>query len=90
MLSALEEPVQEEEEEEHKDAHVPDSIEWVQLRDDQGRTYYWSRRTRMTEWKPPPGIRVVWVGTKCSGEGVYYWHKDTRASRFDLPPLPPG
>ena len=80
----------EEEKEEQVDAHVSDSIEWVQLCDDKGRTYYWNRRTRMTAWKPPPGIRVVWVGARNAEGEVYYWHTDTRDSRFDLPPLPPG
>ena len=61
MVRALEELAQEEEKEEQKDAHVPDSTEWVQLCDDTCRTYYWNRRTRTTKWKPPPGIRVVWV-----------------------------
>ena len=50
---------------------------------------FWNRRTRETKWKPPPGIRVVWVGEKGSGEEVWYWHKGTRASTYDLPPLPP-
>ena len=52
---------------ENADMHLPESAEWVQSRDDKGRTYYWNRRTRATRWKPPPGIRVVWVGEKFSG-----------------------
>ena len=67
----------------HVDMHLPDSAEWVQSRD-----HYWNRRTRVTRWKPPPGIRVVWVGETGSGGEVWYWHRGTRASTYDLPPLP--
>ena len=88
VVSSLEEPVQEEKEE-HQVSPMPDSIEWVQLSDDKGRTYYWNRRTRVTRWKPLPGIRVVWVGEKDSGGEVWYWHNGTRVSTYDLPPLPP-
>ena len=70
--------------------HLPESAEWVQLRDEAtSRPYFWNRCTRETKWKPPPGIRVVWVGEKGSGEEVWYWHKGSRASTYDLPPLPP-
>ena len=70
--------------------HLPESVEWVQLRDEAtSRTYFWNRRTRETNWKPPPGIRVVWVGQTTEGGGVWYWHKRTRASTCELPPLPP-
>ena len=63
----------------------------AQLRDEAtSKPYFWNRRTRATKWKPPPGIRVVWVGEKGSGGEVWYWHKGTRASTCDLPPLPPG
>ena len=87
-MSSLEEPVQEEKEE-HQVSPMPDSIEWVQLCDDKGKTYYWNRRTSTTRWKPPPGMRVVWVGTEGSRGGLCYWHKDTRASSYTLSPLPP-
>ena len=43
---------EEEEEEVTAQAHVPDSLEWVQL-------YYWNRRTNATVWKPPPDVKVV-------------------------------
>ena len=69
----------------HVDVHLPDSAEWVQMRDDAtSKPYFWNRRTRATMWKPPPGIRVVWVGEKGSGGEVWYWHKGTRASTCDL------
>ena len=71
--------------------HLPESVEWVQLRDEAtSRPYFWNRRTRETKWKPPPGIRVVWVGVTTEGGGIWYWHKGTRASTYELPPLPPG
>ena len=51
---------------------VCDSVEWGgELCDVQGITYFWNRRTHMTRWKPPPGIRVVWVGERLS-EGVFF------------------
>ena len=41
-------------------APLPDSIEWVQLRDGSaGKTYYWFRSTRATVWKAPDGVEVV-------------------------------
>ena len=71
--------------------HLPESVEWVQLRDEAtSRPYFWNRRTRETKWKPPPGIRVVWVGQATEGGGIWYWHKGTRANTHVLPPLPPG
>ena len=46
-------------------AQLEDSVEWVRLRDgNSGKTYYWNRRTFSTVWKPPPGVRVVWVGER--------------------------
>ena len=68
---------------------MPYSIEWVQLSDDKDRTSYWNRRTRGTRWKPPPGIRVVWVGERTEEREVWYWHRGNRVSTYDLPPLPP-
>ena len=69
--------------------HLPESAEWVQLRDEAtSGPYFWNRRTRETKWKPPPDIRVVWVGEMTEWGGIWYWHKETRASTYDLPPLP--
>ena len=73
-------------------AQLEVSVEWVLLEDDNsGKPYYWNRRTFSTVWKPPPGVKVVWVGERNerregsgTGTGV------TRVSTFDLPPLPPG
>ena len=73
----------------HVDEHLPESAEWVQSRDPNGKTYFWNRRTRVAQWKPPPGIRVVWVGETGSGGEAWYGHKETRASTYDLPVLPP-
>ena len=59
-----------------EDALVPDSIEWVQLRDgDAGKTYFWNRRTRATVWKSPPGVKVVWFGERTEEGGSWYWHR---------------
>ena len=73
----------------HVDEHLPESAEWVQSRDPNGKTFFWNRRTRVAQWKPPPGIRVVCVGEKPKEGQAWYWHKETRASTCDLPPLPP-
>ena len=71
-------------------AQLEGSVEWVQLRDgNSGKTYYWNRRTFSTVWKPPPGVKVVWVGERNEEGGVWCWHRDTRVSTFDLPPVPP-
>ena len=81
VVSSLEERFQEEKEEEEP---VLESAEWVQSRDPTGKTYYWNRRSRVTGWKPPPGIRVVWVGEQGSEGVVWYLHKVTRARTYDL------
>ena len=54
------------------------------------KTCYWNRRTGASVWKPPPGVKVVWVGTEDEEAVRSYWDRRTRVSRFDLPPLPPG
>ena len=70
---------------------MPDSIEWVQLRDgNAGKTHHWNRRIRASVWKAPAGVEVVWFGTRDEKWVLYYWHTDTRVSTYDLPPLPPG
>ena len=72
-------------------AQLEDSVEWVRLRDDtSGKPYFWNRRTRASAWKPPPGVKVVWIGERNEEGLIWYWHRDTRVSTFDLPPLPPG
>ena len=89
VVSSLEEPVQEEEKEEHQVSPMPDSIEWVELSDANGRTYFWNRRSQATVWKTPPGVQIVWVGERDEEGDVWYWHRRTRASGYFLPPLPP-
>ena len=38
---------------------------WVELHDDvKSKTYCWNRRTRLSSWLPPEGIKVVWVGMR--------------------------
>ena len=72
-------------------APLPDSIEWVQLRERHaGKTYCWNRRTHSTVWQAPAGVEVVWVGERDEEGAVYYWHRDMRVSTFVLPPLPLG
>ena len=38
---------------------LPESIEWVELSDANGRPYFWNRRTQATVRKAPPGVQVV-------------------------------
>ena len=46
-------------------APLPDSVEWVQLRERHaGETYYWNRRTNSTVWQAPAGFDVVWIGDR--------------------------
>ena len=68
---------------------LPDSIEWVELSDANGRPYFWNRRSQATARKAPPGVQVVWVGVKDEEGGTWYWHRCTRATGYTLPPLPP-
>ena len=68
---------------------LPESIEWVELSDANGRCYFWNRRTQATVRKAPPGVQVVWVGVKDEVGATWYWHRLTRATGYLLPPLPP-
>ena len=68
---------------------LPESIEWVEFSDANGRTYFWNRRTNASVWKTPPGVRVVWVGAGDEIGGFWFWHRLTRATTYLLPPLPP-
>ena len=68
---------------------LPDSIEWVELSDANGKPYFWNRRSQATVRKAPPGVQVVWVGVKDEVGGTWYWHRRTRATGYLLPPLPP-
>ena len=68
---------------------LPQSIEWVEFSDANGRTYFWNRRTNGSVWKTPPGVRVVWVGAGDEICGFWFWHRLTRATSYTLPPLPP-
>ena len=85
VVSSLEEPVQEEKKEEHQVSPMPDSIEWVELCDDKGKTHFWNRRSNETAWNP---IKVVWVGTKDSRQGLACQHvrPPSFASRVKEPP----
>ena len=89
VVTSLEEPVQEVKQEEHQVSPTPDSIEWVELCDAYGRTYFWNRRSQATVWKTPPGVQIVWVGERDGVGGTWYWHRRTRASGYTLPPRPP-
>ena len=44
-------------------APLPDSNEWTQFSKG-GKPNYWNRRSNATAWKPPPGVKVVWVGSR--------------------------
>ena len=68
---------------------LPESIEWVELSDANGRPWFWNRRTQATVRKAPPGVQVVWVGVKDEEGGTWYWHRRTRVTGYSLPPLPP-
>ena len=68
---------------------LPESVEWVEFTDANGRVYFWNRRTNASVWTTPAGVRVVWVGAGDEIGGIWYWHRLTRASTYLLPPLPP-
>ena len=68
---------------------LPESIEWVELSDANGRPYFWNRRTQATVRTAPPGVQVVWVGVKDELGGTWFWHRHTRDTGYSLPPLPP-
>ena len=51
-------------------APLPDSIEWVQLRERHaGKTYYRNRRTYSTVWQAPAGFEVVCIGERNEAGG---------------------
>ena len=68
---------------------LPESIEWVELSDANGRPYFWNRRTLAYVRKAPRGVQVVWVGVRDEVGGIWYWHRLTRDTTYLLPPLPP-
>ena len=49
----------------HVDEHLPESAEWVQSRDPNGKTYFWNRRTRVAQWKRWRGGLVLAQGNTC-------------------------
>ena len=49
---------------------LPESIDWVEFRDANGRTFFWNRRTNASTWKTPSGVRVVWVGERDEMDGI--------------------
>ena len=59
----------EEEEEQQVDQPVLDSVEWVELCDDYGKTHYWNRRSNETAWKSPEG-----------NQGCLGWHEELSGS----------
>ena len=62
-------------------AQLEDSVEWAQLKDgNSGKPYYWNRRTFSTVWKPPSGVKVVWVGERNEEGGVWYTGTGSRVS----------
>ena len=56
--------VEDEEKEAQLVVDVPESVEWVQLSNPTGKTYYWNRRSGKTAWNPPEGLKVVWCGRR--------------------------
>ena len=67
---------------------LPESIDWVEFRDANSRTFFWNRRTNASTWNTPSGVRVVWVGERDEMGGIWFWHRLTRATTYSLPPLP--
>lgn len=64
-----------------------DGSDWVELRTENGVSYYWCRRHCTTTWELPPGIEAAWIGERASSPDHYYWHRATRVSVWDLPGL---
>ena len=54
---------------------LPESVEWVEFTDANGRIYFWNRRTNASVWTTPPGVRVVWVGAGDEIGGIWFWHR---------------
>ena len=65
------------------------SDEWIQLTDDEFRTYYWNRRSGKTVRRSPAGVEVVWVGVKDDEGDFWYRHRRTGVRTYVLPRLPP-
>eukprot|EP00927_Polykrikos_kofoidii_P037199 TRINITY_DN3136_c1_g4_i1.p1 TRINITY_DN3136_c1_g4~~TRINITY_DN3136_c1_g4_i1.p1 ORF type:complete len:1601 (-),score=326.33 TRINITY_DN3136_c1_g4_i1:104-4906(-) len=63
---------------------------WVELKTEDGRTYFWNRRKNVRAWVLPEGSTVKWVGQKSSDGRTYYWSRDTKETVWVLPPLPEG
>ena len=62
------------------------SEEWVKIYVDDGRLYYWNRRTQKTENKE---VQTPWAGKKDTSSGrFYFWRVNgLENSTWHLPPL---
>lgn len=70
--------------------------EWVSARDSEGRTYYFNKVSRQTQWEKPTEMYTTeelelknagWEQAKTKDGRVYYFHALTRESRWEKPKL---
>eukprot|EP00928_Gymnodinium_smaydae_P047048 TRINITY_DN31386_c0_g1_i1.p1 TRINITY_DN31386_c0_g1~~TRINITY_DN31386_c0_g1_i1.p1 ORF type:complete len:1357 (-),score=281.14 TRINITY_DN31386_c0_g1_i1:135-4136(-) len=60
---------------------------WVELKTEDGRTYFWNRKENTRAWVLPEGVTVKWVGQKSPDGRTYYWSRGTKETVWVLPPL---
>mmetsp|Transcript_41611 Transcript_41611/g.75466 ORF Transcript_41611/g.75466 Transcript_41611/m.75466 type:complete len:1170 (+) Transcript_41611:58-3567(+) len=60
----------------------------VELKTEEGKTYFWNRRDNSRAWVLPEGVAVKWVGQKTQDGRTYYWSRGTKETVWVLPPLP--
>lgn len=61
---------------------------FVELKTDDGRTYFWNRRENSRTWALPEGVSVKWVGQKAPDGRTYYWSRVNKETVWVLPPMP--
>jgi len=62
---------------------------WVEVKSQEGRIYFWDRRTNKCTWKLPAGIQPMWTGHKSIDGRSYY--SDCHGKVFwVMPPLKPA
>lgn len=61
--------------------------DWVGFQADDGRTYYWNRRSDTTTWQRPVDVAVNWYGFKDADGAQFYWNAIDESTTWILPEL---
>jgi len=68
---------------------MPFDESYVELKDEDGRIYFWNRRDNTRGWALPEGLSAKWVGQKSPDGRTYYWSRENKERVWVLPSLSP-